>query len=173
MVRDCPIAPRQVPGRVFAMTRDQAEADPSMIAGTVNVYNNSVYALIDSGSTHSFISSTLVAELRLVRSQADALFSILIPSGDELKSNFIIKDCPIQIRNQTLASDLIILPIKHFEIILGMDWLSKFDAQWKFSRIPKLVQSVDSYHFRHQSEQTYSKRTSMSFGRHSGSSQRR
>ncbi|XP_012844421.1 PREDICTED: uncharacterized protein LOC105964458 [Erythranthe guttata] len=85
MVRDCPIAPRQVPGRVFAMTRDQAEADPSMIAGTVSVYNNSVYALIDSGSTHSFISSTLVAELRLVRSQADALFSILIPSGDELK----------------------------------------------------------------------------------------
>ncbi|XP_012837830.1 PREDICTED: uncharacterized protein LOC105958366 [Erythranthe guttata] len=129
MVRDCPIAPRQVPGRVFAMTRDQAEADPSMIAGTVNVYNNSVYALIDSGSTHSFISSTLVAELRLVRSQADALFSILIPSGDELKFNFIIKDCPIQIRNQTLASDLIILPIKHLEIILGMDWLSKFDAQ--------------------------------------------
>ncbi|XP_012840504.1 PREDICTED: uncharacterized protein LOC105960840 [Erythranthe guttata] len=121
MVRDCPIAPRQVPGRVFAMTRDQAEVDPSMIAGTVNVYNNSVYALIDSGSTHSFISCTLVAEIRLVRSQADALFSILIPSGDELKSNFIIKYCPIQIHNQTLASDLIILPIKHFEIILGMD----------------------------------------------------
>ncbi|XP_012828508.1 PREDICTED: uncharacterized protein LOC105949735 [Erythranthe guttata] len=111
------------------MTRHQPKDDPSMNPGTVNIYNKPVYALIDSRSTHSFISSTLVAELRLVRSQADVLFIILIPSGDKLKSDFIMKDCLIQIHNQSLASDLIILPIKNFEIIPRMDWLSKFSAQ--------------------------------------------
>ncbi|XP_012857139.1 PREDICTED: uncharacterized protein LOC105976416 [Erythranthe guttata] len=117
LIRDCPQPPPQnrAPGRVFAMTKDEAEDDPSMIAGTIYVCNNLVYALVDSGSTHSFVSSTLAAKFPITPTTSSELFTIRLPSGNDLESDLFFKDCPIQIQKKPLNSNLIILPIDHFE----------------------------------------------------------
>ncbi|XP_012847856.1 PREDICTED: uncharacterized protein LOC105967787 [Erythranthe guttata] len=46
--RDCPNAQTRVPGRAFAMTREQVRQDPTMIADTVLILGEPMYALIDS-----------------------------------------------------------------------------------------------------------------------------
>ncbi|KAL5570693.1 hypothetical protein UlMin_020290 [Ulmus minor] len=54
--------------------------------------------------------------------------NIILPSGDVLLSTYWLKETPIKISGQELYVDLIILEIKDFDVILGMDWLSKYNA---------------------------------------------
>ncbi|KAL5549690.1 hypothetical protein UlMin_004921 [Ulmus minor] len=54
--------------------------------------------------------------------------NIILPSGDVLLSTYWLKETPIKISDQELYVDLIILEIKDFDVILGMDWLSKYNA---------------------------------------------
>lgn len=129
MAKDCLQPPAATPGRVFAMTQEQANEDPLMITGIMHINSLPVYTLIDSGSTHSFITRSIVAKLRLEPRRIDSPFSISIPSGELLSSNLYLSSCPLQIQHQILEIDLIILPIDHFDIILGMDWLTKYKAQ--------------------------------------------
>lgn len=54
---------------------------------------------------------------------------ISTPLGEELKTNQQPQDFPIQIQHHTLKVDLIILLINHFDVIIGMDWLTKYRAE--------------------------------------------
>ncbi|XP_028798686.1 uncharacterized protein LOC114754107 [Neltuma alba] len=45
-----------VPGRVYAMTNEEASASPNLIRGNILLEGHVISALFDSGATHSFIS---------------------------------------------------------------------------------------------------------------------
>ena len=51
--------------RVFAMTRQEAAEAPHMITGKVFLFDVEAYALIDPGSTHSYISSNIASCLHI------------------------------------------------------------------------------------------------------------
>ncbi|KAK8923841.1 hypothetical protein KSP39_PZI019286 [Platanthera zijinensis] len=55
-------------------------------------------------------------------------FNIKLPSGDSVISNQGVLRCPIHLGNFLALADLIILDLADFDVILGMDWLSKYDA---------------------------------------------
>ena len=38
------------------------------------------------------------------------------------------KNCPLTVHDRELSIDLIVLPFHEFDLILGMDWLSKHRA---------------------------------------------
>ena len=47
------------------------------------------------------------------------------PLGQSVKVNRVYKNCPIVIHDREFSIDLIALPFCEFDLILGMDWLSK------------------------------------------------
>ena len=49
--------------RVFAMNHQEAATAPNVIIGNIFLFDNEVCALIDPGSTHSFISSSTASLL--------------------------------------------------------------------------------------------------------------
>ena len=51
-----------------------------------------------------------------------------VPSGEEMDSNQMLRACSIQISDRTLYADLVVLSMQNFEVILGMDWLTKYHA---------------------------------------------
>ncbi|XP_073120437.1 uncharacterized protein [Henckelia pumila] len=55
-------------------------------------------------------------------------FSISLPSGEELSSDLIIRGCSVQMQSHELLVDLIILNMSDFDVIFGMDWLSRYKA---------------------------------------------
>ncbi|XP_073119681.1 uncharacterized protein [Henckelia pumila] len=55
-------------------------------------------------------------------------FSVSLPSGEELSSNLIIRECSIQMQGHELHADLIVLNMVDFDVIIGMDWLSRHEA---------------------------------------------
>ena len=45
--------------------------------------------------------------------------------GYSVTMNSIYRNCPIVIQAREFLADLITLPFREFDLILGMDWLSK------------------------------------------------
>ena len=48
-----------------------------------------------------------------------------LPSGDVMLSNCWLRAVPMIVDDRELFADLIILNMHDFDVILGMDWLSK------------------------------------------------
>ena len=55
-------------------------------------------------------------------------FSTALPSGEVLYSDHWLKAVPIYIDGRELFADLVILEMQDYDVILGMDWLSKYNA---------------------------------------------
>ena len=129
--KNCPNstdAQKKVPARVYAMTKEDAEANPSVVAGEILISSIPIHALIDSGATHSFASLAFVRKLGKTPEYLNFKYCVTIPSGEALCSDQVLKACPIQIANKDLCIDLIVLDMQDFELILDMDWLSKYHA---------------------------------------------
>ena len=51
-----------------------------------------------------------------------------LPSGTILLSNYWLRDVPIIISGRELSANLIILEMVNYDVILGMDFLGKYEA---------------------------------------------
>ena len=115
--------------RVFALTRDEAVAAPEVITGKVLLQQLEAYVLIDPGSTHSFISSKMASHMHTNHDILDHRVSVCTPLVEVVILDRVYRDCCIQIGESKVYADLIVLPILEFDIILGMDWLSRHRAR--------------------------------------------
>ncbi|XP_077234212.1 uncharacterized protein LOC143876395 [Tasmannia lanceolata] len=86
----------------------------------------SVYAcvLFDLGASHSFISSRFVVKHGLVHEPLDVELCVDTPVGGSLITDRICKSCAVKIGDRELPADLVVLEMKDFDVILGMDWLA-------------------------------------------------
>jgi hypothetical protein len=83
--------------------------------------------LFDFGASHSFITSSFIAKHNL--SRANMKHTMLVSSpGVEMRTKHICLAVSISIRGVDFPSNLILLDYKGIDIILGMDWLSKYDG---------------------------------------------
>lgn len=97
------------------------------ILGSIN--NQKVLILLDSGSSSSFISSNLAHQLNLpVHDTSED--TVVIADGTKMKSNTMVKGLRWWTQGHTFHTDVRILPIGCYDIILGMDWLSDFKPMW-------------------------------------------
>ncbi|KAA0066169.1 ty3-gypsy retrotransposon protein [Cucumis melo var. makuwa] len=80
--------------------------------------------VVDSGLSHSFISSVFVQHVGLEVEPLNGVLSVSTPSGEVLLSKEKIKPCRVEIANQMLDVILLVLDMQDFNVILGMNWLS-------------------------------------------------
>ncbi|XP_075515532.1 uncharacterized protein LOC142550178 [Primulina tabacum] len=108
----------------------EEEIDPTaVVEGTVTILSSSAKTLFDPGATHSFISKVFVHKLPLLFEQLPYSFEICSPSGTTMITDIIYKNCPLKFQEKEYLADLIELHIKNYDIILGMDWLFRQQAQ--------------------------------------------
>ena len=74
-----------------------------------------MHALIDPGSTHSYMCTDIPSLLTN-------------PLGYSVIVNKVYRDRPIRIREYEFLGDLIELSFREFDVIFGMDWLSRHQA---------------------------------------------
>ncbi|XP_043698650.1 uncharacterized protein LOC122649528 [Telopea speciosissima] len=86
------------------------------------------YVLFDSGSTHSFVSSTFATKLNVVPKVLNYRLCVSTPSGGMIETKLICEGCDVEIMDRKLTADLILLEMKDFDVILGMDWLAAYHA---------------------------------------------
>ena len=114
--------------RVFTVTQQEADASLDVITGIISVYNHDAYALVDPRATDSFISVPFTERHQIESQPIDGRMVVSVPNGDTIISERIVPGSRLVIQNKDFPADLIVLGIHDFDIVLGMDWLSKHRA---------------------------------------------
>ncbi|KAL5564662.1 hypothetical protein UlMin_027826 [Ulmus minor] len=115
--------------RIFTFSRNDAEAGTSnVVTGQLSVAKMSAYVLFDSGATHSFISNSFADRLNWIRDRMNQSFHIALPSGKVLLSNYWVRHVPIVFSSRELHADLVFIKMYDYDVILGMDFLGKYNA---------------------------------------------
>ena len=87
-----------------------------------------MHALIDPGYTHSYVSIEHVFYKMTAVEQLSYDMHVTSPLEHSVNVNRVYKNCHIIIHYREFFADLITLPFHEFDLILGMDWLSKHRA---------------------------------------------
>ncbi|KAK8976607.1 hypothetical protein V6N11_057207 [Hibiscus sabdariffa] len=113
------------PALVYATRRRDDRDEPDVIAGTFTIYSVPYFALLDNGSTHSYISSTASRDLQTPVEPTDKALTVMSPVGQSVTVDRVYRRCPLMVQEETFPADLMELPLEEFDLILGMDWLSE------------------------------------------------
>jgi hypothetical protein len=113
-------------GRINHMTSDESQQAQDVVLGMFLASSHPATILFDSGASHSFISSSFVAKHGLPIATMKHTLLVSSPGG-EMRTKHICLAVSITIRGVDFPSNLILLDSKGIDIILGMDWLSKYD----------------------------------------------
>ena len=131
-----PIGPRQAtqtigrqyaraPARAYAMKAMENKDAPDVIVGKFSIFETTIYALIDPGSTHSYVCTSIPSLGSLSKSETEYDILVTNPLGHSVIVNKVYRDCLIIVREYEFPKDLIELSFREFDVILGMDWLSQ------------------------------------------------
>ncbi|XP_043725533.1 uncharacterized protein LOC122672098 [Telopea speciosissima] len=107
-----PPTSNQPQGQVYALTNDEAQADPTVI----------------TGATHSFVSPMFAKRLGVSSKRLSQNLIVSTPMGSAVELDALYKPCPVWIDGKKLVARLIELNMRDFDVILGMDWLSTYGA---------------------------------------------
>ena len=118
--------PRQ--GRAFALVPGNTPASTSVVSGILPIFGQPAHILMDSGSTHSFVSYPFEHYLNVSPVPLEYELSVSLPSGDTMLCDRIYNSCEIRVNDVPMYVDLIPLEMHGFDVILGMDWLSSYRA---------------------------------------------
>ena len=80
-----------------------------------------MHALIDLGSTHSYVCIEHVFDKMTTVEQLSYDMHVTSLLGHSVNVNRVYKNCPIIIHDREFSSDLIALPFFEFDLILGID----------------------------------------------------
>ncbi|GJY56743.1 putative reverse transcriptase domain-containing protein [Tanacetum coccineum] len=118
----------QVRGKAFNVNAVDALQDPNVMTGTFSLNDHFATVLFDSGADFSFISTKFVPLLNVKPSIVSPGYVIEVANGKKEEVDKIIRDCKLELGNSLFTIDLIPLGHRSFDVIVGMDWLSKNKA---------------------------------------------
>ena len=89
-----------------------------MITGIFSLYDIKMHALIDPGSTHSYVCIEHV--FNKITSLKRLLYDMHVtsPLGQSVKVNRVYKNCPIVIHDREFSANFLGLPCCEFDLIL-------------------------------------------------------
>ena len=114
--------------RAYAMRQRDDQDGQDVVVGKFHLFGLCVFTLFDLGSTHSYICSSLVLPENVKSVRLDYNVLVESPLGYQVVCNRVYQDCPFVIQNLVFPADLIEMPFKDFDVIIGMDWLYKYHA---------------------------------------------
>jgi hypothetical protein len=116
-------------GRAYVMGGEDAREDPNVVTGTFLVNNRYASILFDSGADRSFVSTTFAPLLNIEPTTLDIPYIVELADGSLVNTNTVIRGCTINFLNHPFNIDLMPVELGSFDIVIGMDWLSRHRAR--------------------------------------------
>ncbi|CAA0827382.1 Unknown protein, partial [Striga hermonthica] len=142
-IRDCPDrpqpqqdqrppAPRQ-PAQRQPAPRQPAQRPPGQeqqrtMSGMLSLFHTPIFALFDTGATHSLVSTQCLSALGAQGVSTVEPLEISLASGRKIVTSSLAKNLNIDIGGRTLVVDAFVIDMNDFDLILGMDWLTRYRA---------------------------------------------
>nr|GFA87884.1 putative reverse transcriptase domain-containing protein [Tanacetum cinerariifolium] len=118
------------PHRRTYMLRDRnAHRDPIVVTGMFLLNQHLVKVLFDSGADKIFVSICLAFMLNIPPITLDTTYDIKMANGNLVGTNTIMQGCTLTLLNQPFEIDLMPIKLGSFDVIIRMDWLSKYHAK--------------------------------------------
>jgi hypothetical protein len=98
-----------------------------VVTGTISVDSFDAYVLFDSGASFSFVSEGFVGRTGISVQQIGQVVTVSSPKGP-VSSTFVSPGCRISLTDEDFVANLVSISLDIFDVILGMDWLSRYQA---------------------------------------------
>lgn len=108
---------------------NEARDDAQVVTGTFLLNNHYASVLFDSGADFSFVSTDCKKSLGLESSRLDTFYAIELANGKLISSEEVVKGCSLELGNHVFSIDLLPIQLGSFDVVIGMDWLSKNRAE--------------------------------------------
>ncbi|GKD37846.1 putative reverse transcriptase domain-containing protein, partial [Tanacetum coccineum] len=125
----CPKANNNAHGRAYLLRDKNAHQDPNVVTGTFLLNRHLARVLFDSGADKSFISIYLASMLNIPSITLDTTYDIEMANRNLVGTNTVIQGCTLILLNQPFEIDLMSIKLGSFDVVIGMDWLSKYHAR--------------------------------------------
>nr|GEV89734.1 putative reverse transcriptase domain-containing protein [Tanacetum cinerariifolium] len=112
------------------MLRDRnAHRDLNVVTGMFLLNQHLARVLYDSRADKSFISISLASMLNIPPTIIDTFYNIEMADRNLVSTNIVIQGCTLTLLNQPFKIDIMPIKLGSFDIVIGMDWLSKYHAK--------------------------------------------
>ncbi|GJV15649.1 reverse transcriptase domain-containing protein [Tanacetum coccineum] len=116
-------------GRAYMLRDRNAHQDPNVVTGMFLLNQHLARVLFDSGADKSFVSISLASMLNIPPITIDTFYNIEMADGNLVSTNTIIQGCTLTLLNQPFEIDLMPIKLGSFDVVIGMNWLSKYHAR--------------------------------------------
>ncbi|GJS61748.1 putative reverse transcriptase domain-containing protein [Tanacetum coccineum] len=113
-------------GRAYALGGRDASPDSNVITGTFLLNNRYAKILFNTGADRSFVSNTFSALVNNTPTTLENHYDVELADGKIIGVNTIIRGCTLNFMNHPFNIDLMPVPLCSFDVIIGMDWLTKY-----------------------------------------------
>ncbi|GJS00062.1 putative reverse transcriptase domain-containing protein [Tanacetum coccineum] len=129
----------RAPAKVYVIGNAGVDPD-NVVAGTFLLNNRYAYILFDTGADKSFVSTAFSTLLDIVPNTLDHGYNVELADGRIIGVNNILMGCTLNFLNHPFNINLMPVEMGSFDVIIGMDWLSRYsaviDCAKKIVRIP-------------------------------------
>ncbi|GKD37697.1 putative reverse transcriptase domain-containing protein, partial [Tanacetum coccineum] len=115
-------------GRIYHLCAEAAAQDNNVVNGTFLINNVYASVLFDTGADRSFISSTFSEHLNVTPTALDTGYDVELADGKSLTATTFLRGCTLNLQNHTFKINLLSIELGSFDVIIGMDWMSKHRA---------------------------------------------
>ncbi|GKE21051.1 putative reverse transcriptase domain-containing protein, partial [Tanacetum coccineum] len=125
----CSRANNNAHGRAYLLRDKNAHQDPNAVMGTFLLNQHLARLLFDLGADKRFVSISLASILNIPLITLDTTYGIEMADGNLVGTNTIIQGCTLILLNQPFKIDIMPIKLGSFDVVIGMDWLSKYHAR--------------------------------------------
>ncbi|KAI3678319.1 hypothetical protein L6452_37606 [Arctium lappa] len=135
-------------GRAFQMSREEAKETADVVSGTFLLNSHAAKVLFDSGANFSFVSLDFCKDLNVPTSTLSDTLIVEIANGERVILREVLEKCHLDISEELFEVDLLPMVIGSFDVVIGMDWLSRHKTEILCSKkLIKLPTSSGSFVF--------------------------
>ncbi|GJR61607.1 putative reverse transcriptase domain-containing protein [Tanacetum coccineum] len=128
------------PAKVYVVGNTGTNPDSNVVTGTFLLNDRYASILFDTGADRSFVSTAFSSLIDVTPTTLDHFYDVELADEKIIGINTIIWGCTLNFLNHPFNINLMPAKLGSFDVIIGMDWLSKYhdviDCAEKIVRIP-------------------------------------
>ncbi|KAJ9547715.1 hypothetical protein OSB04_020258 [Centaurea solstitialis] len=114
--------------RVFQLTAEEAKVEPEVVTGIFPVNSKPALVLFDTDASKSFVSTYFCKGFSNVNGRLDEPLEVEIADEKSVIVRDVYKGNVIELEGVRFRVDLIPIPMREINVVLGMSWLSRHGA---------------------------------------------
>ncbi|GJT45788.1 reverse transcriptase domain-containing protein [Tanacetum coccineum] len=116
-------------GRAYMRRDKNAHQNLNVVTGMFLLNQHLARVLFDSGADKSFVSISLASKLNIPPITIDTFYDIEMADGNLVSTNTVIQGAILTLLNQPFKIVLMSIKLSSFDVVIDMDWLSKYHAR--------------------------------------------